>query len=185
MHTHSHTHKRCECLLWPRSSAIIPCTSFPNGSWHYIKHNKGFHLLLFINQCASAQKGHSNTQQCVKTQPVYMKEREPPLPPPSTLQFGFRKPVSLFSQSLSGKLQTIFLFFFHSNFHSSLFLFFASKHPVDNNCQNIHLQKLDCCKKIYTFFPPQYFSSGKLVLYIKLLCWKKTSFSKQVLKYRI
>lgn len=104
--TPSHTHS--ESLPWPPSSAIIPCTSFPNGSWHYIKHNKGFHLLLFINQCASAQKGHSNTHSTVwvKTQPVYTKEK------------GEKQLCSLASES--------FLVCFLKAFQDKLLSFFSS-----------------------------------------------------------
>lgn len=56
--THTHT---VHLYPGPDSLAIIPSTSFPNGSWHYIKHNKGFHLLLFINPRTSAHKVHINT----------------------------------------------------------------------------------------------------------------------------
>lgn len=57
--THTHT---LDVSPGPERLAIIPCTGFPNGGWHYIKHNKGFHLLLFINSHTPAHKVQTNTQ---------------------------------------------------------------------------------------------------------------------------
>ncbi len=69
IHTHIQYTSRHTHILspGPDSLAIIRRTSFPNGGWHYIKHNKGFHLLLFINPRTSAHTLHTHLHTCLYT----------------------------------------------------------------------------------------------------------------------